>query len=147
MPVVNYTNSCNTTLAKFVASFDEPRNGIKKLYHSTFETVLNQQGLNLIEPCFASEQGDQNRGFALVFLELPIGMIGIVLDYRENGVSQDILSAGIGNVPSIEIPEIYLEVHKNNSPAVRLDTSIEFKTIEERHWLEGVLPGSLNPER
>ena len=70
-----------------------------------------------------------------------IGMIGVMPDYRGQGVSRHILHAGMRYLHSIGISEVGLEVDGNNAPAIRLYTSTGFKKIGERHWFELDLPG------
>ena len=69
-------------------------------------------------------------------------MIEVVPDYRNKGVSQYVLLAGMEYLRIAGMPEIWLEVDKTNDPAVRLYTSIGFKILGERHWFERVLPGT-----
>ncbi|MDA1128512.1 MAG: GNAT family N-acetyltransferase [Chloroflexi bacterium] len=71
-----------------------------------------------------------------------IGMIGVVPAFRGKGVSRHILQAGMKHLRSVGQTEIGLEVDGNNDPAVRLYTSIGFKTLGKRHWFERVLPGT-----
>lgn len=71
-----------------------------------------------------------------------IGMIEVVPDYRDKGASQYVLLAGMEYLRIAGMPEICLEVDRNNYPAVRLYTSTGFKILGERHWFERVLPGT-----
>ena len=65
-----------------------------------------------------------------------IGMIGVVPDYRGQGVSRAILLAGMEYLGSIGVADIALQVDGSNTPAIRLYTSVGFEKAGERHWFE-----------
>ena len=71
-----------------------------------------------------------------------IGMIGVIPDYREKGVSRHILQADMKHLRSFGLAEIGLDVDGNNALAVGLYESTGFKTMGERHWFERALPGT-----
>jgi mycothiol synthase len=65
-----------------------------------------------------------------------IGMIGVVPEYRGQGISSSILSAGMRYLKSIDVQEIGLEVDSSNTPAIRLYTSVGFRKVADLHWFE-----------
>ena len=74
-----------------------------------------------------------------------IGMIGVVPNYRGKGVSRAILLAGMEYLGSIGVEDIALQVDENNTPAIRLYTSVGFEKAGELHWLERKLERSNTP--
>ena len=72
MPVVNYTNNHETTLADFVASLHNQTSESHDLCRSTFQGVLGQPGLDPRENCLVLERSGRVEGLALVFREFPI---------------------------------------------------------------------------
>ena len=71
-----------------------------------------------------------------------IGMIGVVPEYRGQGISSSILSAGMRYLRSMDVQEIGLEVDSSNTPAIRLYTSVGFRKVADLHWFELVLSAS-----
>ena len=65
-----------------------------------------------------------------------IGMIGVVPDFRGQGISHSILLAGMHYLRNLNVSEIGLEVDGSNTPGVRLYTSVGFQKVGERHWFE-----------
>ncbi len=65
-----------------------------------------------------------------------IGMIGIVPDFRGQGISRSILLAGMNYLRTLNVWDIGLEVDGNNTPGIRLYTSVGFEKVSERHWFE-----------
>ena len=65
-----------------------------------------------------------------------IGMIGVVPDFRGQGISHSILLAGMHYLRTLNVSEIGLEVDGSNTPGVRLYTSVGFQKVGERHWFE-----------
>ena len=76
-----------------------------------------------------------------------IGMIGVVPDYRGQGVSRAILLAGMEYLRSIGVADIALQVDGSNTPAIRLYTSVGFEKVGEDHWFERELILSITPNR
>ncbi|MDA0733556.1 MAG: GNAT family N-acetyltransferase [Chloroflexi bacterium] len=68
-----------------------------------------------------------------------IGMIGIAPDYRGKGISKPVMVAGMEYLQSIHVNEIGLHVDGNNTPAIRLYTSVGFEKVAELHWYEYTL--------
>ena len=65
-----------------------------------------------------------------------IGMIGVVPEFRGQGISDSILLAGMEYLQSIDVQEIELEVDSTNTPAIRLYTSVGFEKVSDLHWFE-----------
>jgi len=65
-----------------------------------------------------------------------IGMIGVVPKFRGRGVSKSILMAGMDYLQTAGVADIGLEVDSNNTPALRLYTSVGFEKASELHWFE-----------
>ena len=65
-----------------------------------------------------------------------IGMIGVVPEFRSQGISSSILSSGMRYLKSLDVEDIGLEVDSSNTPAIRLYTSVGFKQVGEIHWFE-----------
>lgn len=65
-----------------------------------------------------------------------IGMIGIAPGHRGRGVSKPVLVAGMKHLQSIHVDEIGLHVDGQNTPAIRLYTSVGFEKVGELHWYE-----------
>jgi mycothiol synthase len=65
-----------------------------------------------------------------------IGMIGIGPQYRGRGLSQPVLVAGMEYLQSIQVDQIGLHVDGQNTPAIRLYTSVGFEKVGELHWYE-----------
>ena len=74
-----------------------------------------------------------------------IGMIGVVPDYRGQGVSRAMLLAGMEYLRSIGVADIALQVDGSNAPAIRLYTSVGFEKEGESHWFERDLERSTTP--
>ena len=70
-----------------------------------------------------------------------IGMIGIVPEYRSRGLSKPILLAGMRYLHSRGVDYIGLDVDAENTPGIRLYTSVGFKKAQEYHWFESRLSG------
>ena len=68
-----------------------------------------------------------------------ISMIGIDPAYRGKGLSRPVLLAGMEYLRSQEVKYIQLDVDSENTPAVKLYSSIGFKVVEELHWFEASL--------
>ena len=65
-----------------------------------------------------------------------IGMIGVVPEFRGQGISSSILASGMKYLKSIGVEDIGLEVDSNNTPAIRLYTSVGFTHVGDIHWFE-----------
>ena len=65
-----------------------------------------------------------------------IGMIGVVPDYRGQGISRTILLASMEHLKSLDVADIGLQVDGSNTPATRLYTSVGFEKVGEFHWFE-----------
>ena len=74
-----------------------------------------------------------------------IGMIGVVPDFRGQGVSRAILLAGMAHLRSIGVADIALQVDGSNTPAIRLYTSVGFEKVGDIHWFERDLELSNTP--
>ena len=70
-----------------------------------------------------------------------IGMIGIVPEYRGRGLAKPALLAGMHYLRSRRVPYIKLDVDAQNTPAIRLYTSLGFEKTQELHWFEASLSG------
>ena len=70
-----------------------------------------------------------------------IGMIGVAPAYRGRGLSKPLLLAGMQYLKSTGVEDIGLHVDGNNSPAIRLYTSVGFEKVGELNWY-GVRVGS-----
>ena len=68
-----------------------------------------------------------------------ISMIGIDPAYRGKGLSRPVLLAGMEYLRSRDVKYIQLDVDSENTPAVKLYSSIGFKVVEELHWFEASL--------
>ena len=75
-----------------------------------------------------------------------ISMVGVVPDYRRRGVGRPVLLAGMEYLRSIGVDDIGLNVDRNNTPAIRLYTSVGFQKMRELHWFEFSL-GAAAPAR
>jgi ribosomal protein S18 acetylase RimI-like enzyme len=51
-------------------------------------------------------------------------------------VSKPVLVAGMKHLQSIHVDEIGLHVDGQNTPAIRLYTSVGFEKVGELHWYE-----------
>ena len=65
-----------------------------------------------------------------------IGMIGTAPDYRGQGLSKPILLASMDYLQSINVDEIGLHVDGDNTPAIRLYTSVGYEKVGELHWYQ-----------
>ena len=65
-----------------------------------------------------------------------IAMIGVVPDFRGQGLSKSILAAGMNYLVSLGAQDIVLEVDSGNTPAIRLYNSMGFQKISDLHWFE-----------
>ncbi len=74
-----------------------------------------------------------------------MGMIGVVPDYRGQGVSRAILLAGMEYLGSIGVAVIALQVDGSNTPAIGLYTSVGFEKAGEHQWFERDLERSTTP--
>jgi mycothiol synthase len=63
-----------------------------------------------------------------------VGMIGVAPDYRGLGVSKPILSASMEYLKSVGVDDIGLHVDGDNTPAIRLYSSMGFNKVGELHW-------------
>ena len=68
-----------------------------------------------------------------------ISMIGIDPAHRGKGLSRPVLLAGMEYLRSRDVKYIQLDVDSENTPAVKLYSSIGFKVVEELHWFEASL--------
>ncbi len=68
-----------------------------------------------------------------------ISMIGIDPAFRGKGLSKPVLLAGMEYLRSQDVKYIQLDVDSENTPAVKLYSSIGFKVVEELHWFEASL--------
>ena len=65
-----------------------------------------------------------------------IAMMGVVPEFRGQGLSHPILEAGMYCLGSQGVQDISLEVDSDNMPAVRLYTSTGFRQVSTLHWFE-----------
>ncbi len=65
-----------------------------------------------------------------------IAMIGVVPDFRGQGLSRSILAAGMNYLVSLGAQDIVLEVDSGNTPAIRLYNSMGFQKVSDLHWYE-----------
>ena len=65
-----------------------------------------------------------------------IAMIGIDPNHRSKGLGKPLLLEGLKFLHSRGVKYVELEVDSQNQPAIRLYSSLGFKTIAERHWFE-----------
>jgi mycothiol synthase len=90
-------------------------------------------------------QGNQDAGYCWTFLlgdpNNPIGvigMIGIHPAYRGRGLSKPILLAGLEYLRSMNVECVELDVDAQNSPAIKLYTSVGFTVVSKSYWFEGM---------
>jgi len=76
-----------------------------------------------------------------------IGMIGVVPEYRGQGISRHILLAGMEFLLSLDVASIGLQVDQDNAPAIRLYDSVGFEKAGERHWFERGVSPDATPNR
>jgi len=123
--------------AAFIGSWGFCPNTVEQIeYRSSMSNTSHQGILFLYDQhnlagycwtCIAPSDG-KNKGI--------IGMIGIAPDYRGKGVSKPVLVAGMDYLRSIHVDEIGLHVDGQNTPAIRLYTSVGFEKVGELHWYE-----------
>ena len=127
--------------AAFAGSWGFCPNTVEQIdYRSSMENTSNQGILFL-------SQGEKTAGYCWTCL-VPvegsirgvIGMIGVVPDYRGQGISHSILLAGMEYLRTLDVADIGLQVDGSNAPAVRLYTSVGFAKVGELHWFERSLP-------
>lgn len=68
-----------------------------------------------------------------------IGMVGVVPDYRGQGISRTILLASMEYLRSLDVVDIGLQVDGSNTPATRLYNSVGFEKVGEFQWFELVV--------
>lgn len=88
-------------------------------------------------------QGEQLAGYCWTLLmsdgqrrQGVIGSIGLVPEFRGQGISRTILGAGMIYLRSAGADYIRLEVDGDNEPAIRLYHSMGFQKAGELHWYE-----------
>ena len=74
-----------------------------------------------------------------------IGSIGLVPEFRGQGISRTILGAGMIYLRSAGADYIRLEVDGDNTPAIRLYHSMGFQKAGELHWYERQLEADNAP--
>ena len=91
-------------------------------------------------------QGEQLAGYCWTLLmsdgqrrQGVIGSIGLVPEFRGQGISKTILGAGMIYLRATGADYIRLEVDGDNTPAIRLYHSMGFQKAGELHWYESVL--------
>ena len=88
-------------------------------------------------------QGEQLAGYCWTLLmsdgqrrQGVIGSIGLVPEFRGQGISKTILAAGLIYLRSAGADYVRLEVDGDNEPAIRLYHSMGFQKAGELHWYE-----------
>jgi len=126
--------------AAFTGSWGFCPNTVKQIEYRSSLSNTSHRGIlflydqdNLAGYCWTciAPSGGKTKGI--------IGMIGITPDYRGKGVSKPVLVAGMEYLQSIQVDEIGLHVDGQNTPAIRLYTSVGFEKVGELHWYEYAL--------
>ena len=68
-----------------------------------------------------------------------ISMIGVVPEYRGQGLSKPLLLRGMEHMRARGVGSIQLEVDRENAPAIGLYTSVGFREEARLHWFEETL--------
>ena len=126
--------------AAFAASWGFCPNTVEQIEYRSSMANTSHQGILFLS------QGENTAGYCwtcLVPVESAIrgmiGMIGVVPDFRGQGISHAILLAGMEYLRTLDIMDIGLQVDGTNTPGVRLYTSVGFQKVGELHWFERVL--------
>ena len=121
-------------------------NSVEQIEYRTSMSNTSHQGILFLH------QGEKAAGYCWTYV-VPvnggirglIGMIGVVPQYRGQGVSRAILLAGMKYLMSIGVADIALQVDGSNTPAIRLYKSVGFEKVGEYHWFERDLELSSTP--
>ncbi len=95
--------------------------------------ILLRNDASTVGYCWTCTLGEGPHSFGV------ISMIGIDPAFRGKGLSKPVLLAGMEYLRSREVKHIQLDVDSENTPAVKLYSSIGFKVVEELHWFEASL--------
>ena len=118
---------------------------------NTVEEVRYRAGMSSSSPegILFLTQGDETAGYCWTRIQGEsqgpigvIGMIGIVPDFRGQGLGRPILLAGMEYLHSQGVKQIRLDVDGENGPAIKLYNSAGFHKARELHWFEVRLPGA-----
>ena len=126
--------------ASFRDSWGFCPNTVEEVRYGVGMSISNQDGILFLA------HGDDTAGYCWTYIvgeSQPlagiIGMIGITPEYRSRGLSKPILLAGMNYLYSRGVDYIGLDVDAENTPGVRLYTSVGFKKAQEYHWFESRL--------
>ena len=121
----------------FASSWGFCPNTVEQIEYRSSMVNMGHQGI-----CFILD-GEEPAGYCWTCLEPVngtirglIGMIGVVPDYRGQGISSSILVAGMEALRAQNVADIGLQVDSSNTPGVRLYTSIGFQKVGTLNWLE-----------
>ena len=70
--------------------------------------------------------------FNVVFDEVELLKIVVGKAYRRLGIAEKLMKFAISNLKTINVHTMYLEVRKNNNPAIALYEKLGFQQIHER---------------
>ena len=134
--------------AAFAGSWGFCPNTVEQIEHRSSMANTSHRGIPFLY------HGEQIAGYCWTFLSPVggairgiIGMIGVAPDYRGRGISHSILLAGMEFLRSLDVADIGLQVDGDNTPAVRLYTSVGFRKAGELQWFELGLSPDTTPER
>ena len=121
----------------FAASWGFCPNTVEQIEYRSLMANTSHQGILFLS------HGENTAGYCWTCL-VPveggirgmIGMIGVVPDFRGQGISHAILLAGMEYLRTLDIVDIGLQVDGTNTPGVRLYTSVGFQKVGELHWFE-----------
>lgn len=121
----------------FAASWGFSPNTVEQIEYRSSMANTSHKGILFLR------HGDKTAGYCWTCL-VPvegsirgmIGMIGVVPEYRGQGISNSILLAGMEYLRSLDLADLGLQVDGSNTPATRLYTSVGFQTAGELHWFE-----------
>ena len=123
--------------AAFEGSWGFCPNTVEQVEYRSSMVDTSKQGILLLN------HGDKTAGYCWTCVSPlqggtrgVIGMIGVVPDYRGQGMSRTVLLEGMKYLRSINVADIGLEVDGNNTPAIRLYHSVGFVKVGERQWFE-----------
>ena len=126
--------------ASFSGSWGFCPNTVEEVSYGVGMSMSDQDGILFLA------HGDDTAGYCWTYVigeSRPvagiIGMIGITPQYRSRGLSKPILLAGMNYLYSRGVDQIGLDVDAENTPGVRLYTSVGFKKAQEYHWFESRL--------
>ena len=128
--------------ASFGGSWGFCPNTVEEVSYGVSMSRSNRDGILFLT------HGDDTAGYCWTYvigesrpLAGIIGMIGITPEYRSRGLSKPILLAGMSYLHSRGVDYIGLDVDAENTPGIRLYTSVGFKKAQEYHWFESRLSG------